>query len=351
MAARGTFMFVQVASGECYHQEPGLDVFAKLSWRTAAVLIFLILAALCPASVTFAQEWPNRPIRVIAPVGPGGYSDLVARLTADRLSKVLGVPFVVENRPGGGGAVGTDYVIHAQPDGYTLWFGGGAQFTSAPLIKKLEYDPLTGLTPVSMVSINGLGLVVPTSLPVNTLGDFFDYVKRRPGKVNYGVSGVGQSSHLAAALLASEAKLTMTMLPYQSVPNVILALMTGDAQMYFGNMVDVIDPVRTQKVKLLGVSSEKRSPIFSDVPTISETIPNFTFTSWVGYFAPAGTPPQIVKSLSSAVSEICQQKDVADTIAQMGMTAVCSTPDYVAAAIQTDLLTAKSAVEAAGLSQ
>jgi hypothetical protein len=110
-------------------------------------------------------------------------------------------------------------------------------------------------------------------------------------------------------------------------------------------------PVRTQKVKLLGVSSEKRSPIFSDVPTISETIPNFTFTSWVGYFAPAGNTPQIVKSLSSAVSEICQQKGLADTMAQMGMTAVCSTPDYVAAAIQTDLLTAKSAVEAAGLSQ
>ena len=110
-------------------------------------------------------------------------------------------------------------------------------------------------------------------------------------------------------------------------------------------------PVRTQKVKLLGVSSEKRSPIFSDVPTISETIPNFTFTSWVGYFAPAGNTPQIVKSLSSAVSEICQQKGLADTMAQMGMTAVCSTLDYVAAAIQTDLLTAKSAVEAAGLSQ
>jgi tripartite-type tricarboxylate transporter receptor subunit TctC len=318
------------------------------AWR---LLVLLIGLALCPATNAVAEDWPNRPIRIVAPVAPGGYSDLMARLTADRLSKAFGVAFFVENKGGGGGAVGTDYVIHAQPDGYTLWFGGGAQFTSAPLIKKLEYDPLRGLTPISMVSINGLGLVVSAALPVNTLADFFAYVRERPGKVNYGISGVGQSSHLAAALLASRETLEMTMVPYQSVPNAILGLISNDVQMYFGNMIDIIEPIRTGKVKLLGVSSSERSPLFPDVPTISEVAPRFVFTSWVGYFAPAGTPTQIIAKLSAMISEVCQEKDVADSIAKMGMTAVGSTPDYVATTIQSDLPIAKSAVQAAGLSQ
>lgn len=318
----------------------------KKTW----LCISLVCFGICLANQAIAQAWPNRTVKIIVPAGPGGVSDLMARYTADRLSKVFGVPFVIENRSGGGGALGTGYAIRSQPDGYTLWFGGGAQFTSAPLIKKLDFDPVKGLVPISMVSINGLGLVVPSTLPVDTLPRFVKYVKERPDEINYGVSGVGQSSHLAAALFASREKLNMVMVPYQSVPPTIIGLLSGQVQMYFGNMIDVVNPVQSGKLKLLAVSSEKRSKQFPDVPAISEFIPNFTFTSWVGYFAPAGTPEEIITKLSKAISKICHEEAVVDKIASVGMTAVGSNPEYVAAAIKKDLPIAKEAVEAAHLS-
>lgn len=315
-------------------------------------ILFHVIAlgfALLTSPVALAQDWPTRPVKVVAPVGPGGVTDTMARLTADRLSKSLGAQFFVENHGGGGGSIGTEYAIQSRPDGYTLYFGGGAQFLSAPLIKKLPYDPVTGLTPISMVSINGLGLVVSPSLPVNSISEFIAYVKNNPGKINYGVSGIGQSSHLAAAMLASRETLDMVMIPYQSVPQVLIGLMSGDIQMYFGNISDIIGQVRTNKLKLLGISADHRIAQFPDTPTISETVPNFVFTSWVGYFAPIGTPRPIVEKLAKTISEICRDKEVVDLMKSMGVDSVGSSPEELAVAIRTDQPIAKLAVNAAGL--
>jgi tripartite-type tricarboxylate transporter receptor subunit TctC len=300
-------------------------------------------------SETFAQDWPDRAVKVIAPVGPGGYTDVMARLTAERLARTFGVPFVVENRGGGGGVIGTEYAVRARPDGYTLWFGGGAQFSSAPLVKKLPYDPITGLTPISMVTINGLGLAISPKLPANDIAEFVAYAKSRPGEVNYGTSGTGQSSHLAAALWMSREKLDLVMVPYPTVPAVMVGLMTGDVQMYFGNMIDVVEQARARKVKLLAVTGAKRLAQFPDTPTLSEQLPNFVFTSWVGYFAPAGAPRHVIDKLSKALSDVCRQNDVAELVADMGAECVGSTPADLAATIQADLPIAKAAVEAAGL--
>ncbi len=297
-----------------------------------------------------AEDWPQRPVKVVAPVGPGGYTDTIARLTTDRLSREFGVRFIVENRAGGGGALGTEYVIHSLPDGYTLWFGGGAQFSIAPLIKKLPYDPIKSLTPISLFSINGLGLVVSPDLPVRNLAEFIAYVKARPGKLNYAVSGIGQSTHLAAALWAAREKLDMVMVPYPSVPTAALGLMSGEVQMYFGNMIDLIANVQADKMRLLAVSAEKRLRQFPDVPAISEQLPNFVFTSWVGYFAPVGTPAPVVDKLSTSLSAMCREQDVMKLLYDRGMECVGSSPAELAAAIQADLPIARAAVEAAGLS-
>ena len=200
-----------------------------------------------------------------------------------------------------------------------------------------------------MVGMNGLGLVISPTLPANSLAEFIAYVKARPGQVNYGVSGIGQSSHLAAALWASREKLEMVMVPYPSVPPVMVGLMSGEVQMYFGNMIDLVEQVRAQKVKLLAVTAQRRLAQFPGTPTLSEQLPDFVFTSWVGYFAPAGTPGQIVDKISKALSEICREKEVTELIAGMGAECVGGTPASLAATIQTDLPIAKAAVEAAGL--
>jgi tripartite-type tricarboxylate transporter receptor subunit TctC len=301
------------------------------------------------AGESLAQDWPNRTVKVVAPVGPGGYTDIMARLTTDRLSRIFGVPFIVENRAGGGGVIGTEYAARSRPDGYTLWFGGGAQFSSAPLIKKLPYDPVAALTPISMVGMNGLGLVISPTLPADSLAEFIAYAKVRPGKVNYAISGTGQSSHLAAALWASRERLDMVMVPYQSVPGAMLGVMSGEVQMYFGNMIDLVEQVRSQKVKLLAVSGEKRLAQFPNTPTVAEQLRDFVFTSWVGYFAPTNTPASIVEKLAKALSEICGEKEITQLVGGMGADCVGSSPSDLAAAIQADLPIAKAAVEAAAL--
>jgi tripartite-type tricarboxylate transporter receptor subunit TctC len=312
--------------------------------------VVAVCLSVCLAGAAGAQDWPDRAVKVVAPVGPGGYTDIMARVTTDRLARTFGKPFVVENRAGAGGLIGTDYVIRSSPDGYTLWFGGGAQFTSAPLIKKLPYDPVADLAPISMFVMNGLGLVVTPTLPVKSLTELVAYAKARPGKINYGISGTGQSTHLAAALFASKQKLNLVTVPYPTVPAAMLAVMSGEVQMYFGNMVDLVEHVRSKKVRLLAVSSSKRLALFPDTPTVAEELGDFTFTSWVGYFAPAGTPAGIIEKLSKAVSDVCREKEVIDLIAGMGAECIGSSPGELAAAIKADLPVAKAAVSAAGLS-
>lgn len=311
-----------------------------------ALLGSLIVPGPAPAT---AQDWPTRPVKVVAPVGPGGVTDTLARLTADRLAKMFGKPFVVENRAGGGGAIGTEYAARAPNDGYTFYFGGGAQFIITPLIKRLTYDPIKDLTPISMVSLNGMGLVVAPNLPVHSLAEFIAYVKSNPGKVNFGVSGIGQSSHLAPAVLAAREKLDMVMVPYQTVPQAMVGLLSGVIHMYFGNISDVIEFVRTNKVRLLGISTERRTAQFPDTPTISETVPNFVFTSWIGYFAPTGTPRSIIDQVSRAVGEICHDQEIVNLLKNIGIDSIGNTPDEFAAVIQHDMPIARSAVEAAGL--
>jgi tripartite-type tricarboxylate transporter receptor subunit TctC len=316
----------------------------------AFIYLALLGSVIVPGSApATAQDWPTRTVKVVAPVGPGGVTDTLARLTADRLAKMFGKPFVVENRAGGGGAIGTEYAARAPNDGYSFYFGGGAQFIITPLIKKLTYDPIKDLTPISMVSLNGMGLVVAPDLPVHSLAEFIAYVKSNPGKVNFGVSGIGQSSHLAPAVMAAREKLDMVMVPYQTVPQAMVGLLSGVIHMYFGNISDVIEFVRTNKVRLLGISTERRTAQFPDTPTISETIPNFVFTSWIGYFAPTGTPRSIIDQVSRAVAEICHDQEIVKLLKNMGIDSIGNTPDEFTAVIQHDMPIARSAVEAAGL--
>jgi tripartite-type tricarboxylate transporter receptor subunit TctC len=317
---------------------------------TACIAALLALVGLTfgrgPAA---AQDWPSHPVKVIVPNGPGGISDTLARLTSDRLAKTFGRPFVIENKGGAGGIIGTELAARAPNDGYTLYFGGGAQFTVNPLIKKLSYDPLVDLTPISMISINGMALVVHPDLPVHSVRELVDHVKANPGKVNYAAAGLGQSSHLAPAAFAARTGLDMVVVPYQSTPPALVGLLSGTVQVFFGNVSDVMELVQSGKARLLAISTAKRSSRFPDVPTVAETVPGFVMTGWIGYFAPARTPRTIIDRLAAALGSICGEADVVRTMANVGIDAVGNTPEEFAAAIAADVPVVRSAVEAAGL--
>jgi tripartite-type tricarboxylate transporter receptor subunit TctC len=296
-----------------------------------------------------AQDWPVRPVKVIVPYGPGGISDTLARMTADRLARMFGQPFVIDNRGGAGGVIGTEFAARSPNDGYTLYLGGGAQFTVNPLVKKLTYDPLKDLTPISMVSINGMALTVHPDLPVRSVREFIDYARANPGKINYAAAGLGQSSHLTPARFAAREGLDMVVVPYQSTPPALIGLLSGAVQVFFGNVSDVLELVRSGKARMLAISTEQRVAQFPDIPTVSETVPGFVMTGWIGYFAPAGTPPPIIDRVSKAIVAICREPEVIKTMANVGIDAVGNGPEAFAAAIEADLRIVRSAVEAAGL--
>lgn len=318
--------------------------------RSVFILSLALIGAVAPGlAPAQAQDWPTRSVKIIVPNGPGGISDALARLTADRLSKRFGQPFVIENRGGAGGVIGTEYAVRSPNDGYSLYFGGGAQFLVNPLMRSLPYDPLKDLTPISMVSLNGMALVVHPDLPVHSVREFISYTRANPGKINYALAGLGQSSHLASAMLAANQKLDVVPIPYQATPPALVGLVAGTVQMFFGNVSDVLELAASGKVRWLGLSTEKRVVQFPNVPTIAETIPGFVMTGWIGYFAPTGTPPSVIYRVSKALIEICREPEVVKTMASAGIDTIGNSPEEFAAIIRADVPMMRSAVEATGL--
>ena len=316
----------------------------------ASVLFTAALAILMPPTPrAMAQAWPARTVKIVVPYGPGGISDVLARITADRLDTMFSQRFIVETHPGASGAIGTEYVVRSPADGYTLYHAGGAEFSVVPLMQKLNYDPVKELTPISMTAVNGMAFAVNRDLPVHTLAEFIAYARANPGKINYSSVGRGSSSDLSPAAFAAREGLKLVGVPYTAAPPAILALVTGTIQLFFGNVSDVVGSVRSGEVRLLAVSTPKRMPQFPNVPTVSETVPGFVMVAWNGYFAPTGTPPPIIDRLSKALAVICAEPDIEQKMANLSLDATSSTPEGLAAAIQTDLPVYRKAAEAAGI--
>ena len=315
-----------------------------MSTRMALGFVFLIAAML-----QTSQDYPLKPVRMIEPFGAGGGPDLLARALSPQLSKLWGQPVTVENLPGAGSTAAPALVAKSPADGYTLYLAGGAQLTVNPLVKKLPYDPLKDFTPISMVSVNGMALTVHPDLPARSVREFIDYVRANPGKINFASAGLGQSSHLTPAAFAAREGLQMVVVPYQSTPQALVGLLSGSAQVFFGNVSDVLELVHSGKARMLAISTEKRVAQFPDIPTVSETVPGFVMTGWIGYFAPTGTPRPIIDKVSRTLVAICREPDLVSTMEKAGVDAVGDTPDAFAAAIDADLPIMRSAVEAAGL--
>jgi tripartite-type tricarboxylate transporter receptor subunit TctC len=288
-----------------------------------------LLAALALATTVHAQSYPSRPIKVIVPYAPGGLPDTIARLVGAKLSDSLGQQLVVENLPGAGGINGVNEVVKAQPDGYTLLVADVGQIAINPhLFSKLPYAPLKDLAPVSLIGTSPLYLVAHPSVPVNLLKDVVALAKAQPGKLNYGSSGIGSIHHLATESLKAGFGIDIVHVPYKGTGQSVPALLGGQVALLYSALPSIAGHLKEGKVKMLAVSTAKRSPQTPDVPTVAESgIPGYDFVAEIGMLAPVATPREVVSRLAGDMAKVVKQPDVIQRLTQLGIDAVGSTPE------------------------
>jgi tripartite-type tricarboxylate transporter receptor subunit TctC len=301
------------------------------------------------AGAASAQSWPNRTVRVVVPYGVGGVTDVMARMTADRLAKIFKQSFVIENRVGGGGGIGVDYALNAPRDGYTLLFVGSTLFTVLPQAQKTNFEPLKDLVPVSITGTNGLVLVVGKDAPWNTLREFLDYARANPGKITYSSGGAATNNHLSTAYLAGIEKLDMVHVPFGGGQQALTAVLSKSVDMHFGNSSDLIEPVRAGTVKALAVSTRERMPQIPNVPSVSETVPSYEYVAWNGYAVPGGIPDEVKTKLTEALAEIAKDPEVIRVLSSLGIQSVGSTPAEAEASVRKDMPIYSKIIDLAGV--
>lgn len=286
-----------------------------------------LAAALAAPAAAFAQNWPGKPIRLIVPYPPGGFTDVTARLIGQKLGERLGHTVVVDNKSGANGTLGVDALAKAPADGYTLAVVIAAHAANTTLYAKLPYDPRKDLAAVSLIGISPLVAAVNNDAPFKTVPELIAYAKKNPGKVSFGSSGNGSAVHLTTELLKSVTGADMVHIPYRGAAAALTDLMGGQIQLFMDAAQGLIQPGRSGKVRLIGVAAEKRLPVLPEVPTfIEQGLTGFTGSTWAGLLAPAGTPQPILRRVAEEVAQIVHMDDVKAKLEAMGTIPVGSSP-------------------------
>jgi len=312
---------------------------------------FIAIAALIAfAGSAAAGEWPEKPVRIIYPYAAGSTGDATARLIARRLSDGFGQPFIVENRVGANGVIGTDAVARSAPDGYTLLWGATPQIAISPAMTKVPYDASSAFVPITAVSTNRFALLVNAKVPVRTVAEFIDYVRAQPKGFTYAEGGAGSISHLAMVLFLNRANLKGTNVSYKGSQPALTDVVAGHLPAMFALFGDALAQAQNGAIRLLAVSSEQRSAQAPDVPTIAESgFPGFKTTSWWGLMAPARTPKVIVDRIAAEVSKTVKDPKIVEQLTAFGVDPVGSIPAEFAAMVHADIELWAQAVEFAGL--
>ena len=301
-------------------------------------LALLLGIALAPSPVEAQDAWPNRSMTFVVPYAPGGYTDLVARLTARYVEKALGKPVVIDNRAGAGGIVGTQVVASAAPDGYTFCVCSIGAISIAPFAQKIGYDPMQELAPVGIVSSIVQLVIVKKDLPVKTMAELVSYARSNPGKLNYSSSGAGGLTHYSVELFQARTGTKAVHIPFKGGSLATAAVVSGEVDFAFANMTDGLPQVEAGTVRGLAVTSLGRSPYFPDLPSVHETVvPNFIAESWNGVMAPAKTPEPIIRKLSEVFIKMADDPEVKETMRRAGANTVKTTPAQFRAQIEQEM--------------
>jgi tripartite-type tricarboxylate transporter receptor subunit TctC len=314
---------------------------------TLAATFGLVCLALAPSA---AQDWPQKPIRFIVPFPAGGGTDFVARMVADRMSKVLNQPIYVENRGGANGAVGLGALKQSDPDGYTLGFTSDTPMTVNPwLYKDLSYDPTKDFIPIATaVRLPGM-LAANPALPANNIAELIALAKQKPNGIAYGSAGVGNFSHLAMVLFTQATGTQMLHVPYKGTGPMAMGIIGGEVQVEFNNVATLLPFVKDGKLKALAVAEPKRMPEFPDWPAVAETVPGFEMAPWVGLIAPAAIPKSIADKLTKTMLAVLQDPAIAKQFSDQYLTVMALDQGQFAALIRSDSAKWEKVVKTAGI--
>jgi tripartite-type tricarboxylate transporter receptor subunit TctC len=300
-------------------------------------LLFAALVAM--AACASAQTYPSKPIRLVVPFPPGGSLDVVARAIGQKLTEAWGQPVVIDNRPGAGGNIGADLVAKSAPDGYTILEGAlSTHAVNVSLYSKMPYDPVRDFAPITLVAITPNVLVLNPSVPANSVKELIAYAKANPGKLSFGSGSNGSAGHLAGELFKTAAGVDMVHVPYKGAAPAMQDLLGGRIQLMFDNLANSMQQVRAGKLKALAVTTEHRSALVPELPTLSEAgLPGFDISTWWGFMAPAGTPKEIVAKWNTEVTRILSTPEMRAFFAQQGAEPSPTSPEAFAALIQGEI--------------
>ncbi|MGZ5095840.1 MAG: Bug family tripartite tricarboxylate transporter substrate binding protein [Burkholderiales bacterium] len=292
--------------------------------RRGSFLVVLLTAG----SAVWAQDYPVKPIRMVAPFAPGGATDILARVVGQKMTERFGQTIIIDNRVGAGGNIGAEIVARSVPDGYTLLMGGVPHAISMSLYRKLGYDLTKDLAPIAMIATFPSAIVLHPSLPAKSVKDLIALAKTQPGQLNFGSAGNGSPNHLALELFNTMAQVKMTHVPYKGTGQMVIDLVAGQLQLASMGFPTALQNVKAGKLRVIAVTSAARSPLLPDVPTVAETgLPGFDVTSWYGIFGPPALPRDIITRLNSEVSTMVTAPDVKERLAQLGAEPANLTPE------------------------
>ena len=304
--------------------------------KNTNTLLLLALAAALSTAHAQGGKWPDKPVRAVVPMAPGGNGDITARIIAARLSDEFGQQFIIDNRPGAGGSIGAGIVVHANPDGYTMIVMSSSYAANAALYK-LSYDPIKDIAPIGLISIVPFILAVNPSVKAMNLRDFIELARAKPGSLNVGSPGTGSTPHLAAELFQQMTKTRMVHVPYKGDSPATADLIAGQIQLLFATGLVMTPHIKAGKLRGLAVTTEKRSPANPDLPTIGEFVPGYAVDGWTGMWAPAGTPKAIIAKLNEALARILKQPDVQERLRAGGAEPTPCAPEDYARLISRDI--------------
>ncbi len=321
----------------------------KTARRSLLTILACGFASLAAPDVSLSEEWPSRQVSILVPTAAGGNTDLMARLAAEYLQTRFGKPFIVVNKPSAGGVLTTEQTINSPADGYTILFAPSATVLLTPLVQQISVDPDKQLVPVTNVGTGSQVVAVKSSLPVTNLTEFLAYARANPGKLNFAVAGVNNISHLGPVLLFKRANVDLVMVPQRGEPQAVGDLIGGDVDFYFGNASVLLQQASSDKIRLLAVGTSERIAAAPQLPTISETVPGFVFSSWNGFFVSANTPQPIISSLRQAIIDMASQPELQKRLRDLGIVPGGQTEAQVRAVFDHDREAFVAAVAAAGI--
>jgi tripartite-type tricarboxylate transporter receptor subunit TctC len=315
--------------------------------RISGLCAIVLAALIVPAP---AQDFPSRPVTIVVGYTPGATSDLLARTMAERLNAAWGQSVIVDNRSGVGGNIAAGYVARAPADGYTLMVGTDAIMTSNVfLYKNTPFDPVKDFAPITNAGANIICLAIHVDLPVNSVAELIAYAKANPGKLQYGSSGIGSPHHLAGELLRQKTGIEIVHVPYRGGGATINDLLGGHIKVAFLSLSTAVPHLTSGKIRIVAVVEKSRYAAMPDVPTIGETVPGFEMSSWLGFFAPAGTPAPLITRLNEAMVKVLTTDAVKEKLAALGLAVAPSTPAALAATVREGLAVRGELVRAANI--